>query len=65
MDRVWWWGGGLRGAAEVGATWRPPPPEHPHPKQVKHVEEASGKKKQPRQRWRRKIKKKPLCATLL
>lgn len=41
MERVWWWWG----VAEVGATWRPPPPERPHPKQVKHVEEASGGKK--------------------
>lgn len=49
-------GGGL---LRCGTTWRPPP-EPPHPKQVKHVEKASGKK-QPRQRWCTKIKKASLC----
>lgn len=61
MERVWWWWwvGGGGGLLRCGTTWRPPP-EPPHPKQVKHVEKASGKK-QHRQRWCTKIKKASLC----
>lgn len=55
--------GGREGLLRCGTTWRPPPGP-PFPKQVKHVEKASGKNSLGNISSRKK-KKQPLRVTLL